>query len=129
MVMAMILFNLNLDPLFRAIAQVESDNGLTSPNVYQITSVYVRDMQRVYPTMKFIQMDVYDREQSKTMMFCYWKHYGYKFCVDTGSMIDYEVLAKMHHLGGRYFKKRDKETIEQGEIYWRKVKGVMEAMK
>ena len=37
------LFGIALAPLFAAIAQVESNNGQTSKNVYQLTQKYIDD--------------------------------------------------------------------------------------
>lgn len=80
------LFGIALAPIYAAIADVESDNGLTSRNVYQITRQYVSDANRlsggrfdwrqeawVYP---FCQNDRFDREKSERMMVSIWSHYG-----------------------------------------------------
>lgn len=42
------LFGIALAPLFAAIAQVESENGKTSDNVYQLQRVYLDDVGRIY---------------------------------------------------------------------------------
>lgn len=102
MTASMILFGLNLIPLFNAIATVESNRGATSENVYQIRRIYVRDVNRIYGLrgdMAYNYGDVNDKAMSEMMMFLYWKHYAYATARNTGRRIDYELLARLHNGG------------------------------
>lgn len=118
-VIAMMLFGLNLNPLYRAIAKVESDNGITSENIYQITRNYVDDVNRIYPSFRYRHSDVYDRFESETMMLLYWRYYAYMYSRETGKEITYETLARMHNKGGRYWTSDRK--IAESNPYWNKV--------
>ena len=58
------LFGVALAPLYAAIADVESDNGKTSGNVYQISPVYVADVNRITLPVRnrgIISVHRYDR--------------------------------------------------------------------
>ncbi len=116
---AFVIFGLELTCLFNAIAQVESDNGKTSNNVYQITDEYVADLNRIY-THHYPKRCVYDRYTSQCMMMDYWRYYGYQYARRTGKPITYEVLARIHN-GGPIGAEKDC-TIQ----YWKKVKKEME---
>ena len=115
------IFGLYLSPLFSSIAMVESGNGFFSENVYQITSIYVDDLNRIYPEMRFKKKDVLNKETSRLMMYLYWKHYAYQYAKETGRAITCEVLSKMHHCGGRYWTRDDTGTVLKCEKYWSKI--------
>lgn len=124
------LFGLSLAPLYFAIAQVESDNGKTSTNVYQISSVYLKDVNRivaesfkvdgctVHPAY-FYPNEVESRSASELMMKLYWEYYGYRYFKETGKLPTYEVLARIHNGGPNGWKKPS--TVK----YWQKVKAAM----
>lgn len=123
MITAMILFGLRLAPLYKAIAQVESERGFTSPNIYQIRNIYVQDVNRIYDLkngMEYHSRDVYDQDKSEMMMYLYWKKYAYDYARETKQPVTFEILAKMHNRGGRYWK-QGKQTQVFADKYWQKV--------
>ena len=113
---ALTLFGLALAPLYSAIAEVESHRGGLSDNVYQIRKVYVKDLQRIYPSMGIMEWEVHDKHLSETMMFLYWKHYGRLYAERTGGLITYEVLARIHNGGPRGYEKIETKP------YWERVR-------
>ena len=119
------LFGLALAPLYAAIAQVESDRGATSANVYQLREIYVIDVNRIIsndqlPCIPFKPTDGRSRYRSEIMMHIYWQHWGIHYQKKTGNPVTYEVLARIHNGGPLGWKKP--ETI----AYWQKVKAIME---
>lgn len=116
---AFVIFGLELTCLFKAIAQVESDNGATSNNVYQITPSYIEDLNRIY-THHYPKKCRYDRWASQQMMMDYWRYYAYQYARRTGKPITYEVLARIHNGGPLGAEKQC--TIK----YWDKVRKEME---
>ena len=94
----MMLFGLYLTPLFNAIAKVESDCGVTSKNIYQISDIYIDDLNRIYPHI-YPKRCKYDKYASQCMMFDYWRFYAYDYARKTGKPITYEVLARIHNGG------------------------------
>lgn len=124
MMCALLLFGLKLAPLYKAIAMVESKRGFTSRNVYQIRSIYVEDVNRLYDLkgrMAYHARDVYDIDKSEMMMWLYWKHYAYEYARETKQPVTFEILAKMHNRGGLYWK-QGKQTQMYADKYWAKVK-------
>lgn len=109
---AILIFNLEVAPLYRAIAQVESDNGATSPNVYQITNAYIDDLNRIYSRHTPYKAK-FDKFASEHLMYEYWQYYGTRYQLETGKPVTYAVLIDMHHLGGRYWKTGRAATKEQ----------------
>ena len=73
-------FGVALAPLFTALATVESNNGKTSRNVYQITEQYVDDVNRICRingfSFVYYYSDVNDRSKSERMMETYRAQYG-----------------------------------------------------
>lgn len=122
MTLALILFGLNLKPLYDAIAQVESDRGATSANIYQIRNIYVEDINRI-SNVKYSMRDVLDRDKAEMMMYRYWQFYGAEYRCLTGKNPTYETLARIHN-GGPYGWRKD-STVS----YWKKVNKVMKEMK
>ena len=119
------LFGLALAPLYAAIAQVESDRGATSANVYQIRKIYVDDVNRIIQndricSFPFEQTDNQSKARSEIMMSIYWRHWGVHYQQKTGNPVTYEVLARIHNGGPLGWKKP--ETL----VYWQKVKAIME---
>ena len=110
-----VLFGLYLAPLFNAIANVESDCGVTSKNIYQIRDVYIDDLNRIYPHI-YPKRCKYDKYASQCMMFDYWRFYAYDYARKTKKPITYEVLARIHNGGPDGMFKAT--TIP----YWHKVK-------
>ena len=110
-----VLFGLYLAPLFNAIANVESDCGVTSKNIYQIRDVYIDDLNRIY-THIYPKRCKYDKYASQCMMFDYWRFYAYDYARKTKKPITYEVLARIHNGGPDGMFKAT--TIP----YWHKVK-------
>ena len=92
------LFGLYLAPLFNAIANVESDCGVTSKNIYQISDIYIDDLNRIY-THIYPKRCKYDKHASQCMMFDYWRFYAYDYARKTKKPITYEVLARIHNGG------------------------------
>lgn len=118
------LFNLNLTPLYRAIAQVESDRGATSKNIYQLRTIFIDDVNRITGHNPQYKLDSrYDQIDSETMMWYYWRHYGARYEKLTGKPVTYEVLARMHNGGPDGWKK------DSTLVYWSRVKKAMEESK
>lgn len=114
------LFGLALAPLYAAIAQVESDRGATSENVYQLRKIYVDDVNRLFFTNQFSIKDAYNRGQSEKMMYLYWKHYGSQYARKTHKPVTYDVLARIHNGGPLGWKKHATDA------YWKRVKKVLD---
>lgn len=113
------LFGLALAPLYFAIAQVESENGVTSRNMYQLTRIFLDDCETL--TNSVIKDDVvYDRQAAEQLMFIYWRHYGERYEKLTGKKPTYEVLARIHNGGPRGYEK--KATLG----YWARIKTALE---
>ena len=111
------LFGVALAPLFSAIAQVESCNGQTSKNVYQITRQYVDDVNRILMGNEtYTYDDVNDRERSERMMEIYLAHYCVKYKDETGRFPTWETIARIHNGGPRGWCKYATKK------YWRRVK-------
>ena len=110
------LFGLALAPLYLAIAQVESQCGKTSDNVYQISDIYIRDVNRIMPGLHFSTGAKFIRESSECAMRVYWNHWGKHYQEKTGKPVTYEVLARIHNGGPLGWKKP--ETL----AYWNKVR-------
>jgi hypothetical protein len=115
------------DKLITALIQVESngndktigDNGM-SKGCLQIWNVVVLDVNRVYKT-KYVHDDVFDRELAKEICRLYIKHWSKYYKRKTGLDIDNEGRARLWNSGPRWFKKKEKTNI-----YWKKVKKVLE---
>ena len=82
------LFGLDLAPLYLAIAQVESQCGKTSDNIYQIRDIYIRDVNRIVAgrgaTGHFSTGAKFMRDASESMMRIYWDHWGKHYQEKTG---------------------------------------------
>ena len=125
-----VLVGLYLAPLFNAIANVESDCGVTSANVYQISDIYIDDLNRIYPHI-YPKLIKFDKVASEYAMYDYWRFYAYQYARKTGKPITYLTLAALHHEGPSgcykikdaiYYKKIFKELQKQGVESWEGVK-------
>jgi transglutaminase-like putative cysteine protease len=112
------IFCLPAVPLFNAIAQVESDRGATSSNVYQIRKIYVKDVNR-FSKCKWFEIDVMNKRYSEEMMREYWYHYASRYRLNESKPVTYEVLARIHNGGPNGYKKAS--TL----AYWERVKKVL----
>lgn len=112
------IFCLPAVPLFNAIAQVESDRGATSANVYQIRKIYVEDVNR-FSVNYYYDEDVMDKDKSEQMMCDYWYRYASLYRVKENKPVTYEVLARIHNGGPTGYKKSS--TVG----YWRKVRAAL----
>lgn len=119
MAVATTLFGVVLAPLFAALAQVESGNGKTSQNIYQITERFVDDVNRISTEEKFVYSDRYDRKRSERMMEIYWVYYVARYIDDTGRDPTWETLARIHNGGPDGWKKYTTKR------YWRRVKELL----
>jgi hypothetical protein len=109
------IFGLSMALLFNAIAQVESDRGATSQNVYQLRNIYIDDINRIYNLQ--LSYDIkYRKDLSEKAMRLYWLYYGERYTKLTGKPVAYEVLARIHNGGPDGFKKYATKR------YWRAVK-------
>jgi len=113
------LFGLALAPLYAAIAQVESDRGATSENIYQLRQIYVRDVNRIIGRNYYSTTDFIDRQKVEKMMYIYWRAWGIHYQKKTGKPVTMEVLARIHNGGPIGWKKP--ETVS----YWCKVLNVL----
>ena len=116
------LFGIMLAPLFAALAQVESNNGITSDNVYQIRAMYVEDVNRIAGTT-YTTEDLNDKTKSEEMMLAYWTYYGNRYRRITGLQPTAEVLARIHNGGPNGWR------MHATEKYWDKVRSKMEDMR
>jgi len=127
------LFGRHLAPLYAAIAQVESDRGKTSANVYQIDAhaggTYVKDVNQILARLSpvigatfrpFPPEATSSKASSEAMMAVYWKHWGTHYEQKTGKQVTFEVLARIHNGGPLGWKKTATDA------YWAKVKRVLE---
>jgi hypothetical protein len=112
------IFGLSFALICNAIAQVESDNGATSGNVYQIRDIYIDDINRIY-NLQLSYNIKYDRELSEKAMRLYWLYYGERYIKLTGKPVTYEVLARIHNGGPRGYKKHSTKK------YWDRVKAYL----
>lgn len=103
--------------LYKAIAIVESDDGKTSENRYQLTPAFVADIRRITGE-PFPKLGVYDAAYSRKAMLCYWVYYGSRYEARTGRPATAEILAKMHRVGYKGLWTR-KATADG---YWRRVR-------
>lgn len=101
--------------LLRALAMVESDDGVTSRNVYQIERIYIEDVNRIEDA-DYRWEDVYSRERSEEMVRAYLAYYGARYERITGRTPTEEVYARIHNGGPDGWRKR--ATVR----YWRKVR-------
>lgn len=113
------LFGVALAPLFTALAQVESNNGRTSKNIYQITRQYVDDVNRISDNEAFLYEDRNDRAKSERMMEIYWLYYARRYLDQTGRTPTWETLARIHNGGPDGWKKYGTKK------YWRRVKNFL----
>jgi len=113
------LFGIALAPLYAAIAQVESDRGATSENVYQIRNTYVDDVNRIAGSIVYSYSQIRSRGKSEGMMYVYWHHWGIHFQKKTGRPVTLEVLARIHNGGPIGWKKP--ATV----AYWNRVAAVL----
>lgn len=113
------LFGVALASLFAAIAQVESENGRTSENVYQLRRVYLNDVGRIYGC-HFSDKVATDRHASEQVMAAYLEYYGERYKRRTGKTPTAEVLARIHNGGPNGWRKPS--TLK----YWAKVKRELE---
>ena len=119
--MMAVIFGISASKLFTAIAAVESENGRTSDNVYQIQRVYLDDLGRVYGC-HFADEVMTDRHASEQVMLAYWEYYGEQYARRTWRQPTAEVLARIHNGGPNGWRKDS--TLE----YLRKVKAAIERM-
>ena len=108
--------SVDYDRLLRAVAQVESDNGKTSHNVYQLTPVWVADINRITDCEYTLAELVEDRGLAESLIIRYWKYYGARYEAREGVQADYEVLSRIHNGGPNGMDKS--ATLP----YWNKVK-------
>lgn len=102
--------------LLNAIAMVESDNGKTSRNVYQLTEIWVKDANRISGTVYTLDELVENRAIAEGLICDYWRHYGARYYAEFGEAPSMEQLARMHNGGPRGYTKT--ATLR----YWEKVK-------
>ena len=101
----MVAFNLTLNPLFDAIAQIETGNGRHGNNVYQLRDIYIDDVNRILGRNEFKYEDKFDVGKSREMMRIYWGWYGSIYESKTGNTVSYSVLARIHNGGPDGWKK------------------------
>lgn len=103
--------------LYTAIAAVESDGGRTSGNRYQLSLVYVKDVERITGT-HFPILGIYTQKYAEKAMLCYWLYYGSRYEARTGRAATAEILAKIHHVGYRGLWTKPTAAAR----YWAKVR-------
>lgn len=91
------LFCIAIAPLFSAIAQVESNNGQTSKNVYQLTRTYVDDVNRISKDEAFLYEDRNDRCKAERMMEIYWLYYAKLYLDQNGRTPTWETLERIRN--------------------------------
>lgn len=108
---------INYPALFKAIAQVESEHGATSKNVYQLTYAFIYDIERITGETLDYKRVTESKPLSERYMRIYWAYYTSRHFNKTGASVSPELLAKIHHVG--YCGLKSKHTA--ANIYWRKV--------
>jgi len=106
--------------LLTAIRAVESCDGLDAKangNDYQVSSVCVADVNRLYGTRYRWPDDVRDRATAENIIVLYLGYYGVRYFEDYRRIPSAEALAKIYHCGYTGFKRGDR----RGEDYWRKI--------
>lgn len=101
----MVEFNLTLNPLFDAIAKIETGNGRHGKNVYQLRDTYIDDVNRILGREEYKYEDKFDVGKSREMMVIYWRQYGSIYELKTGNTVSYSVLARIHNGGPDGWKK------------------------
>lgn len=107
--------SIDYDRLLDAIAQVESDRGATSANVYQLRRIYVRDVNRVTGWSIRYKDAVSDSSVAQKCILAYWKHYAMEYERETGRKATAETLARMHNGGPDGWRKTATRR------YWKRV--------
>jgi len=106
--------------LLTAIRAVESCDGLdrrANGNDYQVTSVCLADVNRLYGTRYRWPQDVRDSETAEDIIILYLGYYGVRYFDDYHKIPSQEVLAKIYNCGYAGFKRGDR----RGEDYWRRI--------
>ena len=103
------------DQLMDAIAEVESNRGATSANVYQLKPIYVADVNRITGQSITHEQAIGDDAVARACIEAYWDYYGARYFRLTQSRPTAEVLARIHNGGPDGWRKP--ETVH----YWRKV--------
>ena len=110
---------------------------MTSKNVYQISDIYLEDLNRIY-TCHYPKLIKFDKVASEYAMYDYWRFYAYQYARKTGKPITYLTLAALHHEGPSgcykikdaiYYKKIFKELQKQGVESWEGAKCRCDASK
>ena len=114
------LFGVALSRLFAALAQVESNNGHASRNIYQLTQRYIDDANRISKDEEFLLDDRLHREKSERMMCSDGTYDGLRYLDHTGRTPTFGTLARIHNGGP------DGAQIYATRRYWRKVKKELE---
>ena len=108
---------IDYDALFHAIAMVESDDGLTSSNRYQLTEAYCRDLERITNERWDYAATIADDERARLGMRIYWAYYTPRRLRLVGGRVDAKTLAQLHRVGyGGMESKR-----QTADLYWLRV--------
>lgn len=125
------LFGIFLAPLYAAIAQVESDRGATSANIYQIDEDghgYTDDVNKILEKhclrfglvyRPFPMQAKLHKDSAERMMLIYWKHWGEHYEKSARKPVTMEVLARIHNGGPLGWKKQ--ATL----AYWKRVESAL----
>ena len=101
--------------LLIAIRAVESTNGLTSHNQYQIRDVCVQDVNRIYNT-HYTMHNAYNHEKSKEIAILYLTYWGNEYVKSQHRIPTDETYARIWNGGPNGWKKKSTKK------YWNKVK-------
>ena len=104
------------DQLMDAIAEVESNRGATSENVYQLNPIYVRDVCRITRQTLTHEQATASDEIARWCIEAYWENYGARCARISGKPADAQALARIHNGGPDGWRKP--ETLP----YWRRVR-------
>lgn len=104
--------------LYAAIAAVESDSGKTSGNRYQLTELWLADLERIMGCPVNRPHLRTNAKAAEEAMLVYWAYYTSRYVARTGRPVTAEILAKLHRVGyaGLWRKPRTAEN------YWRRVR-------
>lgn len=105
--------------LLEAIRQVETEDGRTSANVYQLRAIAVYDVNRIYGT-GYRYADVFDRHVARRIVRKYLDYWSEVYRSETGRYPTDEVLARIHHGGPRGWCRKLTEK------YWQRIVRVLE---
>ena len=106
---------MNWSAILFVIAMVESGGNPTPPDgvngmefgMYQITSAYVEDVNRIYGTT-YSHEDARDRKTAELIVVRYLRYWANRYEINTGKRAAAEDYFRLHNGGCHFWKKKHK---------------------